>query len=135
MARGTVLVIDDERDLVNLVRYNLESEGFEVLGALDGESGLKLAMTRSPDLILLDRMMPGPDGVEVCRRLRREERTAHVPVIMLTARVEEEERVRGLDAGADDYVTKPFSVKELMARVRGRRIRWADAGDAPARGP
>jgi DNA-binding response OmpR family regulator len=79
MSRGTVLVIDDERDLVNLVRYNLESEGYEVLGALDGESGLNIALTRAPDLILLDRMMPGPDGVEVCRRLRREERTAHVP--------------------------------------------------------
>jgi DNA-binding response OmpR family regulator len=132
MARGTVLVIDDERDLVNLVRYNLESEGFEVLGALDGESGLNLALTRSPDLILLDRMMPGPDGVEVCRRLRREERTAHVPVIMLTARVEEEERVRGLDAGADDYVTKPFSVKELMARVRARLRRPPSGSDVPA---
>src|SRR4029077_11807965 len=86
MGRGTVLVIDDERDLVNLVRYNLECEGYEVLGALDGESGLNLAFTRSPDLILLDRMMPGPDGVEVCRRLRGEGRTAHVPVIMLTAK-------------------------------------------------
>jgi DNA-binding response OmpR family regulator len=120
MGRGTVLVIDDERDLVNLVRYNLESEGYEVLGALDGESGLNLALTRAPDLILLDRMMPGPDGVEVCRRLRREDRTAHVPVILLTAKAGEEDRVQGLDAGADDYVTKPFSVKELMARVRAR---------------
>jgi DNA-binding response OmpR family regulator/DNA-directed RNA polymerase subunit RPC12/RpoP len=120
MGRGTVLVIDDERDLVNLVRYNLELEGYEVLGALDGESGLNLALTRAPDLILLDRMMPGPDGVEVCRRLRREGRTAHVPVILLTAKAGEEDRVHGLDAGADDYVTKPFSVKELMARVRAR---------------
>ncbi|MBV8880066.1 MAG: response regulator [Planctomycetaceae bacterium] len=132
MGRGTVLVIDDERDLVNLVRYNLESEGYEVLGALDGESGLNLAMTRAPDLILLDRMMPGPDGVEVCRRLRREDRTAHVPVIMLTAKAAEEERVQGLDAGADDYVTKPFSVKELMARVRARLRHPPTGPDVPA---
>src|SRR6185295_16192402 len=132
MGRGTVLVIDDERDLVNLVRYNLESEGYEVLGALDGESGLNLALTRSPDLILLDRMMPGADGVEVCRRLRNEGRTAHVPVIMLTAKVAEEERVQGLDAGADDYVTKPFSVKELMARVRARLRRPPAGPDVPA---
>jgi DNA-binding response OmpR family regulator len=131
MGRGTVLVIDDERDLLNLVRYNLESEGYEVLGALDGESGLNLAFTRSPDLILLDRMMPGADGVEVCRRLRTEGRTAHVPVIMLTAKVAEEERVQGLDAGADDYVTKPFSVKELMARVRAR-LRRPSGPEVPA---
>jgi len=132
MGRGTVLVIDDERDLVNLVRYNLESEGYEVLGALDGESGLHLALTRSPDLILLDRMMPGADGVEVCRRLRREDRTSHVPVIMLTARAAEEERVQGLDAGADDYVTKPFSVKELLARVRARLRRPPAGQEVPA---
>jgi DNA-binding response OmpR family regulator/DNA-directed RNA polymerase subunit RPC12/RpoP len=132
MGRGTVLVIDDERDLVNLVRYNLESEGYEVLGALDGESGLHLALTRSPDLILLDRMMPGADGVEVCRRLRREDRTSHVPVIMLTARAAEEERVQGLDAGADDYVTKPFSVKELLARVRARLRRPPAGSEVPA---
>lgn len=131
MGKGTVLVIDDERDLVNLVRYNLESEGYEVLGALDGEAGLNLALTRSPDLILLDRMMPGPDGVEVCRRLRQEGRTAHVPVIMLTAKVAEEERVKGLDAGADDYVTKPFSVRELMARVRARLRRPPTGPEVP----
>jgi DNA-binding response OmpR family regulator len=131
MSRGTVLVIDDERDLVNLVRYNLECEGYEVLGALDGEAGLNLALTRSPDLILLDRMMPGADGVEVCRRLRLEGRTAHVPVIMLTAKAAEEDRVKGLDAGADDYVIKPFSVKELMARVRAR-LRRPAGGDLPA---
>jgi DNA-binding response OmpR family regulator/DNA-directed RNA polymerase subunit RPC12/RpoP len=132
MSRGTVLVIDDERDLVNLVRYNLESEGYEVLGALDGETGINLALTRSPDLILLDRMMPGSDGVEVCRRLRSEGRTAHVPVIMLTAKVADEDRVQGLDAGADDYVTKPFSVKELMARVRARLRRPPSGPDVPA---
>jgi DNA-binding response OmpR family regulator len=124
MGRGTVLVIDDERDLVNLVRYNLELEGYEVLGALDGESGINLALSRSPDLILLDRMMPGSDGVEVCRRLRSEGRTAHVPVIMLTAKVAEEERVQGLDAGADDYVTKPASPENIRARliIAERRI-------------
>jgi two-component system alkaline phosphatase synthesis response regulator PhoP len=116
----TVLVIDDERDLVALVRYNLEREGFEVLGALDGVSGLELAVTRKPDVIILDRMMPGPDGVEICRRLRQEVRTAEVPVILLTAKTSEGDRIAGLDAGADDYVTKPFSPKELVARVRAR---------------
>jgi DNA-binding response OmpR family regulator len=120
MERGTVLVIDDERDLVELVRYNLEREGFEVLAAADGESGLSLALARKPDVILLDRMMPGPDGIEVCRRLREEAVTADVPVILLTAKAAETDRVTGLEAGADDYVTKPFSPKELLARVRAR---------------
>ncbi|HXX92565.1 MAG TPA: response regulator, partial [Planctomycetota bacterium] len=116
----TVLVIDDERDLVSLVRYNLEREGFEVLGASDGETGLEMALNRKPDVIILDRMMPGPDGVEICKRLRQEVRTAEVPVILLTAKTAEGDRIAGLDAGADDYVTKPFSPKELVARVRAR---------------
>jgi DNA-binding response OmpR family regulator len=131
MNRKTVMVIDDERDLVALVRYNLEREGFEVLGALDGESGLELAVTRKPDVIILDRMMPGPDGVEICRRLRQELRTAEVPVILLTAKASEGDRIAGLDAGADDYVTKPFSPRELALRVRSvlRRSRGAGLPD------
>jgi DNA-binding response OmpR family regulator len=119
-AKKTVLVIDDERDLVDLVRYNLEREGFIVLGAADGESGLELAIAQKPDVIVLDRMLPGADGVEICRRLRLEARTAEVPVILLTARSSERDRVTGLDAGADDYVVKPFSPKELIARIRAR---------------
>jgi DNA-binding response OmpR family regulator len=120
MQRGTVLVIDDERDLVDLVRYNLEREGFEVLRATDGETGFELAVERKPDVIILDRMMPGPDGVEICRRLREDVKTAEVPVILLTAKASESDRVIGLEAGADDYVVKPFSPKELIARVKAR---------------
>jgi DNA-binding response OmpR family regulator/DNA-directed RNA polymerase subunit RPC12/RpoP len=127
-----VLVIDDERDLVELVRYSLEREGFRVLGAADGEAGVALALERRPDLIVLDRMMPGPDGVQVCRRLRQEPLTADIPVILLTARAAEAERVEGLEAGADDYVTKPFSPKELAARVRARLRRPAAAPELPS---
>ncbi len=118
--RSSVLVIDDEKDLVELLRYNLEREGFEVLTSYDGESGFALAVDRRPDVIVLDRMMPGPDGVEICRRLREESRTADLPVILLTAKAAEGDRVGGLDAGADDYITKPFSLRELVARLRAR---------------
>lgn len=118
--RSSVLVIDDEKDLVEIVRYNLEREGFEVLSSYDGESGFSIALERRPDVILLDRMMPGPDGIEICRRLREEPRTADLPVILLTAKAAEVDRVGGLEAGADDYVTKPFSPRELVARVRAR---------------
>ncbi len=130
--KKTVLVIDDERDLVDLLRYNLEREGFEVLGASDGETGLELAVARKPDVIILDRMMPGPDGVEICRRLRQEVRTAEVPVILLTAKASEGDRVAGLDAGADDYVVKPFSPKELVARIRARLRRPAPVEGVPS---
>jgi len=118
MGKGTILVIDDEKDLLELVRYNLEKEQFDVILARDGESGVEIARKHRPDLIILDVMMPGMDGLEVCRRLRAEERTAKVPLIMLTARAAESDRVVGLEMGADDYVTKPFSPRELVARVR-----------------
>ena len=118
MRKATVLVIDDETDLVELVRYNLEKDGFKVEGAADGETGLALAAREQPDLILLDVMLPGIDGLEVCRILRSEPRTARIPVIMLTARGAEPDRVVGLELGADDYVTKPFSPRELTARVK-----------------
>lgn len=124
MKRGTILVIDDEEDLVELVRYNLEKDGFAVKGASDGETGLAFAVEEQPDLIVLDVMLPGVDGLEVCRMLRSEPRTAHIPVIMLTARAAEPDRVVGLELGADDYVTKPFSPRELTARVKAhlRRV-------------
>jgi len=118
MARGTVLVIDDEKDLIELVRYNLEKEGFEVIGALDGETGVRTALARKPDVVVVDLMLPGIDGLEVCKTLRSDTRTAKVPVIMLTARTTESDRVVGLELGADDYVTKPFSPRELAARVK-----------------
>ena len=131
MRKGTILVIDDEKDLIELIRYNLEKDGFEVKGAVDGESGLALAAQELPDLILLDLMLPGIDGLEVCRMLRSETRTARIPVIMLTARGAESDRVVGLELGADDYVTKPFSPRELTARVKALLRRLSSQKEPP----
>jgi len=121
-----ILVVDDEPHIVELVRYNLVQEGYDVVTAADGEAALVRARSDRPDLIVLDLMLPGVDGLEVCRQLRRE---APVPIIMLTAKGGELERVVGLELGADDYVTKPFSPRELIARIRAvlRRIREAAA--------
>jgi DNA-binding response OmpR family regulator len=121
-----VLIIEDDRDICLSVRYALEREGgFAVSVAHDGEGGLELAARQHPDLVLLDLNLPGMDGQEVCRRLRAGKHTAGLPVIMLTARVDEADKLAGLEVGADDYVTKPFSIKELVARVRAllRRAR------------
>lgn len=120
-----ILVVEDEAPIVTLLRYNLEREGFRVVEAGDGEEALLLAAERKPDLVLLDWMLPLLSGIEVCRRLRRAADSKNVPIIMLTARGEEGDRVRGLNSGADDYVTKPFSPSELIARVRAvlRRAR------------
>ena len=117
-----ILVVDDEITLQETVAYNLRKQGYEVLIAGDGPAGLKIARKESPDLIVLDLMLPGMDGLEVCRILRREMNT---PVIMLTARDDEIDRVVGLEVGADDYLTKPFSMRELLARVKAmlRRVR------------
>ncbi|HEX8150747.1 MAG TPA: response regulator transcription factor [Pyrinomonadaceae bacterium] len=115
-----VLIVEDEPDIAEGLRYNLEREGLSVVVAATGEKGLAAALDRSnpPCLILLDLMLPGMSGTELCRRLRREPQTRRTPVIILTARGSESERVAGLELGADDYVTKPFSVRELVARVR-----------------
>ncbi len=118
MSKGRVLVIDDEKDLIELVQYNLEKEGFLVTNAQDGESGLAAAFSDHPDMIIIDLMLPGMDGLEVCRSLRSDNRTALIPIIMLTAKSEESDRILGLELGADDYVTKPFSPRELIARIR-----------------
>jgi two-component system alkaline phosphatase synthesis response regulator PhoP len=118
MRPQTVLVIDDERDLIELVRYNLEKSGFDVIGATKAEAGLEIAKLNAPDVVVLDVMMPGQDGLEVCRQLRADARTARIPVIMLTAKASEADRVVGLEMGADDYLPKPFSPRELVARVR-----------------
>jgi two-component system, OmpR family, alkaline phosphatase synthesis response regulator PhoP len=124
MAKSKVLIIDDEKDLIELVRYNLTKEGFLVESALDGESGLAAAIKNIPDIIIVDLMLPGIDGLEVCRRLRYESRTSHIPIIMLTAKSAESDRIVGLELGADDYVTKPFSPRELAARLKAvlRRV-------------
>ena len=113
-----VLIVEDEAALVTMLRYNLESEGYRVSEAVDGEEAILLVIEEPPDLILLDWMLPSLSGIEVCRRIRRNESARDVPIIMLTARGEDSDLVRGLDSGADDYITKPFSPRELMARVR-----------------
>ncbi|MEC8280638.1 MAG: phosphate regulon transcriptional regulator PhoB [Pseudomonadota bacterium] len=113
-----VLIVEDEAALVTMLRYNLESEGYRVSEAVDGEEAILLVIEEPPDLILLDWMLPSLSGIEVCRRIRRNESARDVPIIMLTARGEDSDRVRGLDSGADDYITKPFSPRELMARAR-----------------
>jgi DNA-binding response OmpR family regulator len=118
MTTPTVLVIDDEKDLVEIVRYNLEKEHIHAITAFDGQSAVEIALRHHPDLIVLDLMMPGMSGLEVCRLLRSDSKTQNIPIIMLTARASETDRVIGLELGADDYVTKPFSPRELVARVR-----------------
>lgn len=113
-----ILVVEDEDAILTLLEYNLEKEGYDVGTAIDGELGLLACSERTPDLIILDWMMPKLSGVEVCRRLRRRAETRTTPIIMLTARGEETDKVTGLDFGADDYIVKPFSMPELLARVR-----------------
>jgi two-component system phosphate regulon response regulator PhoB len=131
-----VLVVEDEDALATLLQYNLEKEGYQVSVAGDGEDALIQAEETTPDLVLVDWMLPKVSGIEVCRRLRGRQETANVPIIMLTARGEETDRVRGLDTGADDYVVKPFSMTELFARIRAvlRRIRPGLAEDIIAAG-
>lgn len=126
-----ILVVEDEEALSTLLQYNLEKEGYDVTMASDGEEALMLINERLPDLIVLDWMMPKISGIEVCRRLRSRSETRNVPIVMLTARGEESDRIRGLDTGADDYVIKPFSMTELTARIRAvlRRIRPGLAED------
>ena len=126
-----ILVIEDEPALVEMLRYNLEKEGFDVAAALDGEEGLTAVGETKPDLVLLDWMLPHMSGLEICRQLRRGRETRAIPVIMLTARGEESDRVRALDVGADDYVAKPFSPGELVARIRAvlRRAHPASAAN------
>jgi two-component system, OmpR family, phosphate regulon response regulator PhoB len=126
-----VLIVEDEAALVELLRYNLEKEGFRVSAAGDGEEGLASIADAKPDLVILDWMLPLVSGLEVCRQVRRKSETRDLPVIMLTARGEEGDRIRGLEGGADDYITKPFSPSELIARVRAvlRRARPATGED------
>jgi DNA-binding response OmpR family regulator len=126
--RRRVLVVDDEKDLVDLITYNLHRNGYQTLAASDGNEALEIAQREVPDLILLDLMLPGIDGTEVARRLKGDPRTSSVPIIMLTAKSEETDVVVGLTIGADDYITKPFSVKILLARMKSVLRR----GDQPA---
>jgi two-component system phosphate regulon response regulator PhoB len=131
VTRPRLLLVEDDQALVELLRWHFEREGFEVVQTSDGEEALILAEEQPPDVVILDWMIEGISGIEVCRRLRRRPQTANVPILMLTARGEEADRVRGLETGADDYVTKPFSPKEVVARVGAvlRRVRPALAGE------
>ena len=118
MTTKKILIVDDEPDILELISYNLKKDGFHISTALDGEDALQKMRAGHHDLIILDLMLPGIHGMEFCRILRNNPRTAHVPIIMLTARGEESDKVHGLESGADDYMTKPFSPKELVARVK-----------------
>ncbi len=130
MQKERILIVEDEADIRDLIAFNLEREGFETITAEDGVQGIELARAQKPDVILLDVMMPKKDGFQVCRELERDAHTAHIPIIMLTARGEEVDRIVGLELGADDYVVKPFSVRELILRIRVilRRQQQAQAG-------
>ncbi len=118
MAKEHILVVDDEEDILELVRYNLSKDGYRVSMVMSGEEALKAARTTQPDVILLDLMLPGVDGLEVCRLLKQDPKTQHIPVIMLSAKGEEADIVTGLELGAADYITKPFSPRILLARLR-----------------
>jgi len=131
VTKPRLLLVEDDRALADLLMWHFEREGYDIVRTADGEEALLLAQERTPDLVILDWMIEGVTGIEVCRRLRRKAATAAVPIIMLTARGEESDRIRGLETGADDYVTKPFSPRELLARVGAvlRRVRPALAGE------
>ncbi len=118
MAKEHILVVEDEEDILELLRYNLAKEGYRVTGVLSGEEGLRTARSQPPDLIVLDLMLPGKDGLTVCRELKQDAKTRDLPIIILTAKGEEADIVAGLELGADDYVTKPFSPRVLLARLR-----------------
>ncbi|MBX7533538.1 phosphate regulon transcriptional regulator PhoB [Qipengyuania sp. 1XM1-15A] len=132
MQAGKLLLVEDDPALSELLEYRFSNEGYDVRTTADGDEALLLASEELPDLVILDWMIEGTSGIEVCRRLRRDKSTAHVPIIMLTAREAEDDRIRGLETGADDYLTKPFSPRELLARVAAvmRRIRPVLAGES-----
>ena len=132
MTAPKLLLVEDDQALAELLEFRFQTQGYEVRLTSDGDEALVMAEEDVPDLVILDWMIEGTSGIEVCRRLRRSKSTAHVPIIMLTAREAEDDRVRGLETGADDYVTKPFSPRELLARVDAvlRRVRPALAGEA-----
>jgi two-component system alkaline phosphatase synthesis response regulator PhoP len=120
-----ILIIEDEKNILELVRFNLEREGFQVISSMDGARGLEMAQEEIPDLIILDVMLPGMNGLEVCRELHQDPSTSNIPVIILSARAEELDKVLGLEMGADDYIVKPFSPRELLARVKARLRRYS----------
>lgn len=129
--REKILIVEDEKDIIKMLEYNLKKEGFKVIDARDGEDALDLALREYPDLILLDLMLPGMDGLEVCKALKKEAKTSSIPIIMLTAKGQESDKVVGLELGADDYITKPFSPRELVARIKAVLRRAAEKEKLP----
>lgn len=123
-----ILVVDDEENIVELIKYNLKNNGYDIITAFDGEEAYIKAIKENPDLILLDIMLPMLDGIEVCKKLKKNKQTENIPIIMLTAKTEETDKVLGLEIGADDYITKPFNIRELIARVKAvlRRVNSKD---------
>lgn len=126
-----ILIVDDEKDIVKMLDYNLKKEGFRTVLTYDGEEALDLAKKERPDLIILDLMLPGIDGLEVCKQLKKEDSSANTPIIMLTAKTQEPDKIVGLELGADDYVTKPFSPRELVARIKALIRRSKQAEKSP----
>jgi phosphate regulon transcriptional regulator PhoB len=124
MAKEKILIVEDEKDIVEMVEYNLQKEGYIIFSVLNGEKAISLAKRERPDLVILDLMLPDIDGFEVCKRLKKNEITAQIPIIMLTAKSREADKVTGLELGADDYLTKPFSPRELTARIKAVLRRW-----------
>lgn len=116
--KSKILIVEDEKDLIKLLEYNLKKAGFEVVSALDGPEAIKLAREKKPDLVILDIMLPSLEGTEVCKMLKQDESTTNIPIIMLSAKGEEVDRIVGFELGADDYITKPFSPRELILRVK-----------------
>ena len=135
--KHTILVVDDEPDIVEIIRYNLEKSGYNVIVAVDGPIALNKARDESPDLIVLDLMLPGLEGTDVCRILKQDERTRAIPILMQTAKSEEIDRIIGLELGADDYVVKPFSPREITLRIRNilRRQEISDDSGSVRVGP
>lgn len=126
--KGTILIVEDEKDIVKMLDYNFKKEGFRVFSVNDGEDALDAVTSKRPDIIILDLMLPGMDGLEVCKVLKSDTKTNYIPIIMLTAKSQESDKIIGLELGADDYITKPFSPRELIARIKAvlRRVKEKD---------
>ena len=133
MTAKKILIVDDEKDLVELIAFNLEQEGYTIFKAWDGEKAMELTRTIKPDLIVLDLMLPGMSGLDICRSIRGKAETEHLPIVMVTAKSQDVDKIIGLELGADDYITKPFSVRELVARVRAV-LRRSERKPAPEAG-
>ncbi|WP_020587868.1 response regulator [Desulfobacter curvatus] len=134
MSKETILIVDDEEDILELIKFNLKGEGYNILQAMTGEEAIKIAKHSGPDLMVLDLMLPGIDGLEVTRYLKHNDATTDIPIVMLTAKGEESDIITGLELGANDYISKPFSPRELTARIRAiLRRRQKSVADAPVR--